>query len=609
MTDTTPHIRRIDPAGSLMQQLEVIVESDVMWGLAEQLEAFHQSRGSSGPRRQYTLMDILVTSVAAQLCGSDRAAIRQLNDPNVWGRLCDAAAAVPDDSSRRLSPRAPSRYQLYRARQNHFSGDALEVLKRGMRAAAVRTAADLGAFDPSAGTWTRPDESQFVVGDTTWIPVSDHQGKVNGEQALESLVACEATWRPIELVAARHGISHRGLMDAIVMEVARSLTGTRKEAEQYLGDLRHWRALRRAAGRAFPNDPQRRLSPTAPSRYRHDQTRQRYLTGEALDDLKREVRREAVLAAIRVGMFDPAKGTATHPDATQLIAGDHTLIPTATNPYRTVAPIGRDRGYQLVVISCGTNHAERILLDAEVADADECEGRSDADRAVAMLAQLLDENGDVLRDGLKGFTYDMALASANLDTLLGMCVLPIAKVPRVTGGEIRRGVIGVHRFTAADASTHDLEVGAVNGAPVVEFTNHSGVFTTVALNRRRIFWAHGNQQAIAYGRYEIPADAADVPAHLCGATTEIRLNSIELDARGTPDTRRTRLLRPIPETDADFDRLYGIRENAESIFADLKSGAVRFRGSRDISLQVLVYQMLSIAKALAADHNHHKRAA
>ena len=177
MTNTTPHIRRIAPAGSLMQQLEVIVESDVMWGLAEQLEAFHQSRGSSGPHRQYTLMDILVTSVAAQLCGSDRAAIRQLNDPNVWGRLCDAAAAVPDDSSRRLSPRAPSRYQLYRARQNHFSGDALEVLKRGMRAAAVRTAADLGAFDPSAGTWTRPDESQCVVGDATRIPVSDSHRK------------------------------------------------------------------------------------------------------------------------------------------------------------------------------------------------------------------------------------------------------------------------------------------------------------------------------------------------------------------------------------------------------------------------------------------------
>ena len=178
MTNTTPHIRRIAPAGSLMQQLEAIVESDVVWGLAEQLEAFHQSRGTSY-RHQYTLMDILVTSAAAQLCGGDRAAIRLVNDPSMWGRLRDAAAAAafPDDLFRRLSPRAPSRYQLYRARQNHFSGDALDVLKRGMRAAAVRTAADLVAFDPSAGTWTDPDESQCVVGDATWIPVSDSHGK------------------------------------------------------------------------------------------------------------------------------------------------------------------------------------------------------------------------------------------------------------------------------------------------------------------------------------------------------------------------------------------------------------------------------------------------
>ena len=177
MTNTTPHKRRIGPGGSLLQQLEMIVESDVMWVLAEQLEAFHQSRGSSC-RHQYTLMDILVTSAAAQLCGSDRAAIRQLNDPSMWGRLCDAAAAAfPGDSSRRLSPRAPSRYQLYSARQNHFSGNALDVLKHGLRAAAVRAAADLGAFDPSAGTWTDPDKSQCVVGDATWIRGSDSHGK------------------------------------------------------------------------------------------------------------------------------------------------------------------------------------------------------------------------------------------------------------------------------------------------------------------------------------------------------------------------------------------------------------------------------------------------
>ena len=179
MTNRRPHSNRIFPERySLLQHLEMIVESDMMWALAEQLEAFHQSRGRAGPRRRYTLMDILVVSAAAHLYPSSHAAIRGLSDPETWKRLCDAAAAAfPNYPSRRLSSRAPSRQQMHRARQSYLSGDALEVLKRGMRAAAVRTAAESGAFDPSAGGWTHPDVSQCIVGDATWIRVSDPYGK------------------------------------------------------------------------------------------------------------------------------------------------------------------------------------------------------------------------------------------------------------------------------------------------------------------------------------------------------------------------------------------------------------------------------------------------
>ena len=377
MTDKTPHIRRIAPAGSLRQQLEMIVESDVVGDLAEQLEAFYQSRGHAGSRHQYTFMDILVTSAAAQLCGSDREAIRELDDPSMWERLRNAAAAAfPGDSSRRLSSRAPSCAQLYGARRNHFSGDALDVLKQGVRAAAVKAAVDLGAFDPSAGTWTDPDESQCVVGDATWIPVSGPH-------------------------------SEKG-------------------------------------------------------------PKKRYLS-----------------------------------------AGD-----SGTGP-RPAA------GRELVVLSChGSDGSEPIVLDADLGEGvGSGAGRNDADRAAAMLRRLLEEHGDTLRPGLRGLVYDTAMTSDTADQVLEMGVLPITK----------------------------------------------------------------------------------------GPSTVIRLN--RLDGEAGAGKRRTRALRAIPEGDADFDRLYGIREDVEAIFADIKRGAAgRLRGSRDIDFQIVVCQMLSIARAVAARHTHGKAA-
>lgn len=460
MTDTTPHVRRIAPHGSLLQRLEMIVQSDVIWGLAEQLEAFHESREHAGRRHQYTLMDILVTSAAAQLYGSDRAAIGELKDPGMWERLRNAAAAAfPVDSLRRLSPRAPSRYQLSRARQNHFSGDALDLLKQGVRAAAVSAAADLGAFDPSAGTWTDPDEAQCVAGDATFIPVSTRHGK----------------------------------------------------------------------------GPERRYF--------------------RVDDAGRVLR----------------------------------SVP----------------GRELVVLSCsGSMDGERMVLDAELSEG-AVTGCNDADRAAAMLRRLLDEHGDTLRPGLRGLVYDAAMTSDTVDQILDMGVLPITRVPRSRDGGYRSVNLGTCPFTDADGTQHDHEVVAINGAPTVVFTDSDGDEITVPLHCKQIRWENGQSRHIAYGHYAMPR-TPPVPKHLRGASTVIRLNS--LDDEAGSGKRRTRALRAIPEGDADFDRLYGIRERVESTFADIKSGAGRLRGSRDSDFQILVYQMLSIVRAVSTRHAHRKAA-
>lgn len=461
MTDKAPHKRRIAPAASLLQQLEMIVESDVVWSLAEQLEAFHRSGGHAGRRHQYTFMDILVTSAAAQLCGSDSEAIRLVNDPSTWRRLRNAAAAAfPSDSSRRLSPRAPSRNQLHSARRNFLSGDALDVLKQGVRAAAVRAAADLGAFDPSAGTWADPDESQCVVGDATWIPVSAPHGK-------------EGSKKP------------------------------------YLSAGDSGRAPRPAAGR------------------------------------------------------------------------------------------------ELVVLSCrGSNGSGPVMLDADLgAGVEGVPGLNNADRAVAMLRRLLEEHGDTLRPGLRGLVYDAAMTSDAVDQVLEMGVLPITRVPGSPGGGHQRVNLGTCLFIGADGTRHDHDVVTINGAPAVVLTDSGGDETTVPLRLKQVRWGIRRSRRVAYGHYEMP-DTPSVPAHLREASTVIRFNS--LDDEAVAGKRRTRGLRAIPEGDADFDRLYGTREDVESSLADIRGGAGRLRGLRDIDFQVVVCQMLSIVRAIAGRRTHRK---
>lgn len=88
----------------------------------------------------------------------------------------------------------------------------------------------------------------------------------------------------------------------------------------------------------------------------------------------------------------------------------------------------------------------------------------------------------------------------------------------------------------------------------------------------------------------------------------IRLNSTGNEAAGHPDTRRTSRLRPIPEGDPDFERLFAIREQAEAVFADLKNPG-RIHGPH-ARLKLVAYQILSILKAVACrNHSTTPRAA
>ncbi|MYC47803.1 MAG: hypothetical protein F4X45_05685 [Chloroflexi bacterium] len=256
-------------------------------------------------------------------------------------------------------------------------------------------------------------------------------------------------------------------------------------------------------------------------------------------------------------------------------------------------------------MSCrGSNGSERIVLDAELRDG-AVTGHNDADRAAAMLRRLLEEHGDTLRPGLRGLVYDTAMTSDTVDEVLDMGTLPITRVPRSRGGGYKSVNLGTCPFTGADGTQHDHEVVAVNGAPTVVLTDSNGDEVAVPLHRKQIRWENSQSRHVAYGHYTMP-NTPPVPTHLRGASTVIRLNSLDSEARSRK--RRTRALRAIPEGDTGFGHLYGIREDVEAIFADIKRGAGRLHGSGDIDFRIVVCQMLSIVRAVAARHTHGKAA-
>ena len=312
-------------------------------------------------------------------------------------------------------------------------------------------------------------------------------------------------------------------------------------------------------------------------------------------------------------MFDPGTGTATCPDTSQCVLGDATWIRATTGhrhfrsrqlPARSHGKHVGVPGRELVVLMCLSSNGERIVLDAAFMPEDRADSRNDADQAVDMLTHLLDEHGDLLRQGLRGFIYDMAMSAEAIDRVLDIGVLPITKVPRSHGGGPRSACLGPHTFTANDGTRHDHDVIAIDGSPVVLFANSHGVKMAVPLHRHHFRWERGQRRHIAVCRFVMPSSPI-VPKQLRGAVTAVRLNSTDKEVHAMPHMRRTRALRVIPEADPGFE-VYSAREVVESEFAHLKHRAghgLRARSRDTAEFSLLAYLMLQLAETLDAFRN------
>ena len=224
----------------------------------------------------------------------------------------------------------------------------------------------------------------------------------------------------------------------------------------------------------------------------------------------------------------------------------------------------------------------RFILDLEfMKRKDDPERVTEPTQAVEMLGRLIDENSSrddntaKLATGIRGLAYDMALTSESIDKLLNRHLLPVVKVPKLKGNRFRGQALGPHRFTTAagddlDVDDPHLDVRTLNGCPWVWMPSGNKL-QAVPLKRRKLQWGtQGKKKTILYMRAAIPNDN-DIPEPWRGATTMIRVNSTDAEINNKPrHTRRSLSLRAIPEADPHFAKIFGVREDIESTFSNLK---------------------------------------
>ena len=156
---------------SYTQRLQAAATSQTFWDRVEYLKAALPPREDERGRvREHSIADWLLGWTAADIFGNERAAFRQLQDPQtmLWIHLA-LLKAWPDDEERRLSLRAISRDQFQYFKRTHLSDEMLDGLVEIGMQSACEAALQIGLFDPSAGTLTNPDTTRAIIGDASWL--------------------------------------------------------------------------------------------------------------------------------------------------------------------------------------------------------------------------------------------------------------------------------------------------------------------------------------------------------------------------------------------------------------------------------------------------------
>ena len=134
------------------------------------LQEAASTASSIGRPRQHTVADWVVFWLAAEICGGVRRAHDELGDPVTWGRIHEEVAErQPRSPEQRISAHPISRFQYSRFLDRYLGPEQLDALGSISTATAVETAVEVGLFDNTKGSRTRPDPGNCLTGDGTII--------------------------------------------------------------------------------------------------------------------------------------------------------------------------------------------------------------------------------------------------------------------------------------------------------------------------------------------------------------------------------------------------------------------------------------------------------
>lgn len=408
-------------------------------------------------------------------------------------------------------------------------------------------------------------------------------------------------------------------IDILLFEQATWEVLSCRAVERTFADPTIWQALRNAVKTAWPDHPQRRLSEFPPTRDQHYRFRLRHLEhDDIINTIRTHNRNTSCRIATSIGLFN-GDDSFTHPAKTSLVAGDATWIismfntppggqpyinsdtgeiiprrsdPDAVSYHRAETGPGR---YLITALARGAGGNERVILDLAFKPHKESDATTFTNITLNLSNQL---------PNIRGTVYDMAIHAADTDRLLDAGLIPISKVQRTSKNKPASANLGEHHFrttAATPATTHIIY--SLDGAPCIQLVI-TGEAHFVPLVREQLKRQRNNDgQHRIYGHWSIPHQPG-IPQHLRGARTMIRHNSDPTER--AHNARRTRSLRPIPENDPDFARLYGLREDTESMHHHLKqrlwNGRARTIGLQRQTINHHAYQTRTALIALIATH-------
>ena len=413
--------------------------------------------------------------------------------------------------------------------------------------------------------------------------------------------------------------------------VFNSLLSVWRSGRQVEAELSHplvWRHVRRIVRRRFPDDPSMHLPKQPMRRHHYVYGRDRYLTDSAMLERLGQIHREMAAGQARdAGLLDPhGPGSYTHPDLSRVLHADGKVVTPLFKAKPGDFRVDTETGeitirYEADAVlhfegdgeaAWGTKFvmvATRSQIGRFILDVDRIpDPGSEAKIAVACFERLAPHV-----PGAQAIVYDTALRGVHHQKILrelGFVPVNMVAAAETFGSKtlkrkITRREKTVHvedkEVTQPDGSTFTVRLFSEAGAIGIMRPSEAGDLQFMPLVRKRT-----HRMKAENGLYRWYNDYR-LPEHLGGGQITVRLHQNEDDRRRK--FNRTENLRPIPPSDPDFPRLYGRRNDSESLNRSLEDtlflGRAHSLGWRRQQVEMLgwavMVNVLTMARHRAAE--------